>query len=425
MRRKLLTLLCGLMLLGTSTVAQAEVRGGSFGITPFVGGMTYDGAMHLKTSPMAGIRAGYNFTDNFGFEGMFGYTNTESTGQDVLGFFGKKPDFDIYSYRGELLYHFMPASKFVPFLAAGYGATTFHANNVPFDPFETSSAQTKGTFSAGGGFKYFFTKDIALRFDARDLIVSQVPTDRGEQTVNNYEYTLGAYFQFGGEKPAPPPVAPPPPPPAPKPEPVVAPPPPPPAPTSSISVTPTTITRGQSATLAWSSENTKDCTIDPGGNVQTQNSIKISPAADTTYTLTCNGPGGTTTSSAKLTVQAPPPQRVCITLDILFDFDKSVIKPQYHDEIKKAADFLIKYDFVTGVIDGYTDNKGSYKYNQKLSQRRAEAVRTYLIEKFGIKPERLGAKGHSYDNPVASNDTAEGRAKNRRIEANFECIIKE
>ena len=152
--------------------------------------------------------------------------------------------------------------------------------------------------------------------------------------------------------------------------------------------------------------------------------MTVTPAADTTYTLTCKGPGGTTTSSANITVQAPPPEKVCIVLGVQFDTNKSVVKAKYHDEIKKAGDFLNKYDFVTGTIDGYTDNVGTYKHNQKLSQQRAEAVRSYLIKNFGIKPERLTAKGHSYDNPVASNKTAEGRAKNRRIEANFECVIQ-
>ncbi|RII27696.1 MAG: OmpA family protein [Geobacter sp.] len=422
MRRKLLTLLSGLLLLGATTVAHAEIKAGSFGITPFVGGFMFDGAQHLEMKEMYGIRAGYNFTENFGIEGVFNYVHTEPT----AGIFPPITKYNVYNYRGELLYHFMPKSRFVPFLAAGYGAQTI-------DP-ENAKSDSHGAFSAGGGFKYFFTDNIALRGDVRDLIINSMitPSDTTrKQTVNNLEYALGVYFQFGGEKPAPAPVpepvvekvAPPPPPPAPAPAPVVAPPPPP-APTSNITVTPATITRGQAATLAWTSENTTDCTVEPGGGVQTKNSMSVTPTADTTYTLTCKGPGGTTTSSANVTVQAPPPEKVCIVLGVQFDTNKAVVKPKYHDEIKKAGDFLNKYDFVTGTIDGYTDNVGTYKYNQKLSQKRAEAVREYLIKNFGIKPERLTAKGHSYDNPVASNKTAEGRAKNRRIEANFECVIQ-
>ena len=419
MRRKLLTLLSGLLLLGATTVAHAEIKAGSFGITPFIGGFTFDGVQHLKTMPMVGMRAGYNFTENFGIEGVFNYLRTEYT-------HAPKPDTDFYNYRGELLYHFMPESKFVPFLAAGYGAQTGHPRHA--------QSSTHGAFSAGAGFKYFLTDSVALRGDVRDLIINNMETPRDQtakQSVNNLEYALGVYFQFGGEKPAPAPVPAPvpvvekaaPPAPAPAPAPVVAPPPPP-APTSNITVTPTSITRGQAATLAWTSENTTDCTVEPGGGVQTKNSMSVTPTADTTYTLTCKGPGGTTTSSANITVQAPPPEKVCIVLHVLFDTNKAVVKAKYHNEIKKAADFLNKYDFVTGSIDGYTDNAGTYKYNQKLSQKRAEAVREYLIKNFAIKPDRLTAKGHSYDNPVASNKTAEGRAKNRRIEANFECIIK-
>jgi len=106
-----------------------------------------------------------------------------------------------------------------------------------------------------------------------------------------------------------------------------------------------------------------------------------------------------------------------ITLMIEFDFNKFDIKPQYHDDIKKVADFMTDYPKTTAVINGYTDSKGTDKYNQKLSERRANAVMNYLVEKLGIDKSRLSAKGHGEANPVASNKTEEGRQKNRRIES--------
>ena len=66
-------------------------------------------------------------------------------------------------------------------------------------------------------------------------------------------------------------------------------------------------------------------------------------------------------------------------------------------------------------VQGHTDNRGSAAYNRELSQRRAQAVVKYLTDK-GIAPERLDAKGFGPDRPVATNDTAEGRAQNRRVE---------
>lgn len=82
-----------------------------------------------------------------------------------------------------------------------------------------------------------------------------------------------------------------------------------------------------------------------------------------------------------------------------------------------------KYPEANGVIEGHTDNVGGYDDNMKLSERRAHSVRNYLIEKFGIAPERLSAKGYGYTKPVADNGTVEGRQKNRRIEASFDCVV--
>ena len=116
-------------------------------------------------------------------------------------------------------------------------------------------------------------------------------------------------------------------------------------------------------------------------------------------------------------------EKVCITLEIEFDTNKADIKSEYHDEIGKVAAFMKKYPDTNGVIEGHTDDVGGYDDNIKLSERRAASVKNYLIEKYGIAPERLSSKGYGYTKPVADNKTIEGRQKNRRIEANFDCII--
>ena len=98
---------------------------------------------------------------------------------------------------------------------------------------------------------------------------------------------------------------------------------------------------------------------------------------------------------------------------VYFDSDKSVIKdPQVLDE---AVLILKANPKLTGEVRGYTDNTASAEYNQKLSEARAQAVRDYFIKQ-GIAPERIRAKGFGQTNPVASNDTLEGRARNRRVE---------
>lgn len=106
---------------------------------------------------------------------------------------------------------------------------------------------------------------------------------------------------------------------------------------------------------------------------------------------------------------------VAVQLKVLFDTDSAVVKPQYLPEIQKFAEFLKKNPNIKVEIQGYTDSTGSAEYNLKLSQRRAEAIRKILIEKFGISPNRVFAKGYGEARPVASNITPEGKAENRRV----------
>lgn len=113
---------------------------------------------------------------------------------------------------------------------------------------------------------------------------------------------------------------------------------------------------------------------------------------------------------------APPPKQeeVCIDLKVLFDFDKDVVKPKYHDDIKRVADFLQANPTFHGTIEGGTDAVGSEDYNQALSMRRAESVKKYLVDNFGIDASRLRTVGYGKLRPVETNLTAEGREQNRR-----------
>lgn len=101
---------------------------------------------------------------------------------------------------------------------------------------------------------------------------------------------------------------------------------------------------------------------------------------------------------------------------IYFDFDKADIKPESEPTIKEIAKFLKDNPEIKVYIVGHTDNIGKLEYNMDLSRRRAEAVVKELVEKYGIEKERLKAFGVGPLAPVASNDTEEGRAKNRRVE---------
>jgi OOP family OmpA-OmpF porin len=100
---------------------------------------------------------------------------------------------------------------------------------------------------------------------------------------------------------------------------------------------------------------------------------------------------------------------------VYFDFDKSTIKPEGMAVLDQAAALLQKHERVVVEVAGHTDSVGSDAYNQGLSERRANAVRDYLTSK-GVTATRLTARGYGEAQPVASNDTDEGRAENRRVE---------
>jgi len=114
----------------------------------------------------------------------------------------------------------------------------------------------------------------------------------------------------------------------------------------------------------------------------------------------------------------PPPapmKKKIVLRGVNFDFNKSNIRPDAVPILEQACKTLKDEPTIAVECDGYTDGVGSVDYNLKLSDRRADAVRSWLI-KCGISPSRLGAKGFGKSNPVATNDTAEGRAQNRRTE---------
>ncbi len=98
----------------------------------------------------------------------------------------------------------------------------------------------------------------------------------------------------------------------------------------------------------------------------------------------------------------------------LFDFGKSEIRPDAAAVVNRSA-VLLGRSKKPIVVEGYTDNVGTLEYNQQLSEARAKAVGFALVAR-GVSMDRIRTKGNAYDSPVASNDTPEGRAQNRRTE---------
>jgi outer membrane protein OmpA-like peptidoglycan-associated protein len=101
--------------------------------------------------------------------------------------------------------------------------------------------------------------------------------------------------------------------------------------------------------------------------------------------------------------------------DVLFDTDSANLRPGAREKVAKVAGVLLAYPGLAIEVDGHTDNVGDDRYNQRLSERRADSVRTYLVRE-GIPASRVTASGFGESNPVVSNDTSAGRQQNRRVE---------
>lgn len=113
---------------------------------------------------------------------------------------------------------------------------------------------------------------------------------------------------------------------------------------------------------------------------------------------------------------------IALEADVLFDFDKAVLQPEAETALAQVGEVLRGYPKAPARIEGHTDSKGSDSYNQKLSERRALAVKDWLVRKAGINAGRLSTKGFGETRPVAPNtrpdgsDDPAGRQRNRRVE---------
>ena len=112
---------------------------------------------------------------------------------------------------------------------------------------------------------------------------------------------------------------------------------------------------------------------------------------------------------------APTSEKVTFAADAFFDFDKSVLKPEGRAKLDDLVSKMQGLNLEVIIAVGHTDSVGADAYNQRLSVRRSEAVKTYLVSK-GVEKNRVYTEGKGEKQPVADNKTAEGRAKNRRVE---------
>lgn len=204
------------------------------------------------------------------------------------------------------------------------------------------------------------------------------------------------------------------------------PPTPPPKPTVSLSANPTTIDKGGSSTLSWTSTDATQLTISPDvGGVNAQGSTTVSPAASTTYTVTASGPGGSADSSVRITVNIPPPPPepakgpsidelfLRDVKDAYFDFNKADIRPDARAALAQTAEFFRAHPEVKATIEGHCDERGSTEYNVLLGDRRASAVKNYLVQ-LGISADRLNTVSYGKEKPICTEHDETCWQKNRR-----------
>jgi len=356
---------------------------------------------------------------------------------------------DVYRYGLDALYHFMPEAKLVPFLAVGAGAMTLSG--------PSSYGNIDGTdpsVNFGAGLRYFLSDDWALRADVRDVV-------RFDDTWHNLEYTAGISYFFGGEKakpvveeaaPVQEEVK------APVQEEVVV------VKNSDCDNVPDDLDKCPDTpcgcivdkdgcpidsdndgvcdgldkcpdTLAGCKVDKDGCPIDsdkdgvcdgldkcpgtPEGCKVDKDGCPID--SDKDGVIDCLDKCPKTPLGAKVDKDGCPIW-ISIRMNVQFDFDKAIVKPQYYDDIENLADFMKAHPHLNAILEGHTDNIGTAKYNLCLSQRRADAVMKILVDKFNIAKDRLTAVGYGLTKPIADNKAKEGRQKNRRVQAVLEAM---
>ena len=238
---------------------------------------------------------------------------------------------------------------------------------------------------------------------------------RSPYRVGLYVMLAAALFTFGCRGKT---VVPPPPPPAA--------PPPAASPTVTLQASPASVNKGESSTLSWNSTDATKLSIAPEvGDVTAQGSTKVTPSDSTTYTIAASGPGGSASATATVTVNAPPPPVEQLkgptddelftreVRDAYFDYDKADIRPDARTALSKTADFLKNYPRFKVTIEGHCDERGSTEYNLGLGDRRASAVKQYLVS-LGVSADRLSTVSFGKEKPFCRESNEACWQQNRR-----------
>lgn len=329
-------IVCLMFIAGT---AQAEIKPGAITISPSVGGYLFENNQNLEDDMVYGLGLGYYYDAHWGVEAVFNYIDTE------IELDTDERNVDVYFNHIDALYHFMPYSKLVPYIAAGAGV-------IVFDP---DHAHTDNDFAAnyGVGLKYSLTENVSLRADVRHVISID------DSTQNNLLYTAGLTISFGGE------------------------------------------------------------TIK-----ETSSTVEYAEKADNKVVILASE----SELEQKVEVAAVEPAVIILAFeDVHFNFDKSTLTPEAQMILKRNIKILKDNPQSQVRIAGYTSASGTEQYNQELSERRANAVREYLINEGIITPERLSQIGYGETNPAMHEEAPKeiySEAAKANMRVLFEIIVR-
>ncbi|MEQ1472624.1 MAG: peptidoglycan-associated lipoprotein Pal [Candidatus Acidiferrum sp.] len=201
-----------------------------------------------------------------------------------------------------------------------------------------------------------------------------------------------------------------------------------PRPTITFQANPTSINKGETTTLSWSTTNASQVAIAPEiGPVSAEGSTKVTPTDSATYTLTASGPGGSADASVRITIAAAAVANVEPTdsdrdrdrifkervKDAYFDLDKADIRADARTALSATAEVLRAYPDIKATIEGHCDERGSTEYNLGLGDRRATAVKQYLVS-LGISADRLSTVSYGKEKPFCMEASEACYQQNRR-----------
>ena len=381
-------------------------------ITPSLGIYKFDDDLNIDDEAFGNLALQYRLNERVGIEASYGASETNTKNTPTPN------DLDWQYARVDGLYYFNPGSNIQPYLAAGVGEGRAEVNNEVSD--ET-------LVNIGGGLQYLFNQALSVRADLRAI------NSQDEETTSGLA-SLALSYVFGSEgaskrKPAP-----------------------------DFDISAAEEAQPETATLADTDadgitdtvdqcDNTPPSTVvDANGCILDSDFDGIADSqdqcSDTPNTIAVDNEGcprdldqdgiadaedscpetnaGTLVDAQGCAVSLS--QAVPDLSNIGFASGSYQLQGNYVDQLANLATFMRQYETTLLTIEGHTDSSGNAEKNSVLSEQRADEIRKVLISEFGIDPDRLKVIGFGESKPIATNDTLEGRAKNRRVITRIESL---